>query len=145
MKTVYVIDFGLAKRYKDVKTGKHIEIKGGKSLVGTARYASINALRGFDQSRRDDLEAVGYVLAYFLRGSLPWQGMQVKNKDDRYQKIMEKKKSTFPEDLCEGFPFEFERFISYSRSLLFEEDPDRLQHGHQLVLHPVDHLFQRRP
>ena len=57
-----------------------------------------------EQSRRDDLEAIGYVLMYFLRGSLPWQGLKVDKKEDRYKKIYEKKKSTTPEDLCEGFP-----------------------------------------
>ena len=81
-----------------------------KNLTGTARYASINALNGLTQSRRDDLEAVGYVLMYFLRGKLPWQGLRVKNKEDRYHKIMEIKKETSSSLLCYGFHKEFKKY-----------------------------------
>ena len=87
---IYLLDFGLAKKYRSIRTGLHYPCVNRKKLTGTARYASINALKGFEHSRRDDLEAVGYVLMYFLRGSLPWQGLPVKNKEDRYAKIMEK-------------------------------------------------------
>jgi casein kinase 1 len=77
---VYIIDFGLAKRYRDLKTGQHIAAKGGKSLVGTARYASIASHEGNEQCRRDDLESLGYLLLYFLIGKLPWQGIQIHSK-----------------------------------------------------------------
>ena len=77
-----------------------------------------------EQSRRDDLEAIGYVLMYFLRGVLPWQGLKVDKKEDRYKKIYEKKKATTPEELCEGYPIEFTSFIKYTRDLLFEQEPD---------------------
>ena len=89
---VYILDFGLAKKYRSSRTLQHIKFNINKKLTGTARYASINALRGCEQSRRDDLEAIGYVLMYFLRGSLPWQGLKVDRKEDRYKKIYEKKK-----------------------------------------------------
>jgi hypothetical protein len=95
-----------------------------KKLTGTARYASINALKGCEQSRRDDLEAIGYVLMYFLRGSLPWQGLHVHKGEDRYKKILQKKKSTSAEELCKGFPKEFVDYINYTRNLEFEADPD---------------------
>ena len=90
---VYILDFGLAKKYRSSRTLQHIKFNINKKLTGTARYASINALRGCEQSRRDDLEAIGYVLMYFLRGSLPWQGLKVNKGEDRYKKIYQKKKS----------------------------------------------------
>ena len=79
---------------------------------------------GKSQSRRDDLEAIGYVLMYFLRGRLPWQGIPVKNKEERYRKIMEKKIETSAEELCQGFPEEFMNYIHYTRNLEYEQDPD---------------------
>ena len=121
---VYILDFGLAKKYRSSRTLQHIKFNINKKLTGTARYASINALRGCEQSRRDDLEAIGYVLMYFLRGSLPWQGLKVDRKEDRYKKIYEKKKATTPEELCSGFPPELAEYVRYTRNLEFEQNPD---------------------
>jgi len=123
-KYIYILDFGLAKKYRSSRTLKHNPMVKNKNLIGTARYASINALNGISQSRRDDLEAIGYVLMYFLRGRLPWQGIPVKNKEERYRKIMEKKIETSPEELCQGFPEEFINYIHYTRNLEYEQDPD---------------------
>jgi serine/threonine protein kinase len=121
---VYVIDFGLAKKYKDSKTGMHIPYKDGKSLTGTARYASVYTHLGIEQSRRDDLEALGYVLMYLNRGDLPWQGQRAKTKKEKYQKIMEKKMSTSIADLCKGYPEEFNSYFDYCKVLQFDEKPD---------------------
>ena len=121
---VYILDFGLSKKYWSSSHKCHIPFITGKRLTGTARYASINALSGYEQSRRDDLESIAYIIMYFIRGSLPWQGLKVNNKDERYKKIGEKKRDTSAKDLCSGFPFEFETFVSYTRNLEFTEVPD---------------------
>ena len=121
---IYLLDFGLAKKYRSSRTLQHIKFTVNKKLTGTARYASINALRGCEQSRRDDLEAVGYVLMYFLLGTLPWQGLKVQRKEQRYRKIYEKKKSTTPEELCKGFPNELCEYVKYTRNMEFEQNPN---------------------
>ena len=121
---IYLLDFGLSKKFRSSRTHQHIKFSVNKKLTGTARYASINALKGCEQSRRDDLEAIGYVLMYFLRGSLPWQGLHVNKGEDRYKKILMKKKGTSAEDLCKGFPKQFIEYINYTRNLEFEADPD---------------------
>ena len=121
---VYVLDFGLSKKYWSSSHKCHIPFCRGKKLTGTARYASINALSGCEQSRRDDLESIGYIIMYFIRGSLPWQGLKINKKDDRYKKICEKKRETSAKDLCSGFPSEFESFVSYTRGLQFTEVPN---------------------
>jgi len=121
---VFTIDFGLAKKFKDPRTQMHIPYKENKNLTGTARYASINAHLGVEQSRRDDLESLGYVFMYFNRGSLPWQGLQVPTKRQKYEKISEKKLETPIDVLCKGFPQEFSQYLNYCRSLHFEDKPD---------------------
>merc|ERR1711881_492080 len=108
----------------DPKTHQHIPYRENKNLTGTARYASVNTHLGIEQSRRDDLEAIGYVLMYFSRGSLPWQGLKANSKKEKYEKIMEKKMSTPVEVLCERFPCEFVTYLNYCRSLRFEDRPD---------------------
>mmetsp|Transcript_103921 Transcript_103921/g.333109 ORF Transcript_103921/g.333109 Transcript_103921/m.333109 type:complete len:432 (+) Transcript_103921:152-1447(+) len=121
---VYLIDFGLAKKYRDPKSQQHIQYRENKSLTGTARYASVNAHLGIEQSRRDDLEAIGYVLMYFNRGQLPWQGFQANTKEEKYHKIMESKRSTSVETLCKGFPAVFASYLNYCKALRFEDRPD---------------------
>ncbi|KAG0256293.1 casein kinase I [Mortierella polycephala] len=121
---VHVVDFGMAKQYRDPKTKQHIPYRERKSLSGTARYMSINTHLGREQSRRDDLEAMGHVFMYFLRGGLPWQGLKAATNKQKYEKIGEKKQSTPIKELCEGFPEEFGIYLNYVRKLSFEETPD---------------------
>ena len=167
----HIIDFGLAKKYQDPRTGRHIVylevhcvgnlvclfyfrsflflsaplantsnhvsnfiffsffvdpsfVSQGKNLTGTARYASINTHLGIEQSRRDDIESLGFVLMYFLRGSLPWQGLKATTKKQKYQRILERKQATHPDQLCRGFPPEFRDYFAHCQSLGFEDRPD---------------------
>ena len=120
---IYIIDFALAKRFIG-KEVHHVGCGREINLTGKARYASINNSLGIIQGRRDDLESLGYVLLYFLRGSLPWQNLTANNKRDKYEKIMEKKLATSVETLCKGFPIEFVAYLTYCRNLSFDERPD---------------------
>ena len=121
---VNVIDFGLAKKFRDPKTHLHIPYRENKNLTGTARYTSINTHLGVEQARRDDLESLAYVLMYFLRGALPWQGLKAATKKQKYDRIMEKKMTTPTDLLCRGFPSEFGIFLNYTRALRFDDKPD---------------------
>lgn len=120
---IYLIDFGLAKKFMNSKE-EHIKYREGKGLTGTARYASINTHLGIEQSRRDDLESLGYVFIYFIKGELPWQGLKAKNIKSKYERIKEKKILTKIDDLCQGLPKAFFQYISYCRLLHFTQTPD---------------------
>lgn len=120
----HIIDFGLAKKFQDPRSGRHIPYLEGKNLTGTARYASINTHLGVEQSRRDDMESLGFVLMYFLRGSLPWQGLKATTKKQKYQRILERKQATHPDQLCRGYPSEFRDYFAHCSSLGFEDRPD---------------------
>ncbi|VVB13065.1 unnamed protein product [Arabis nemorensis] len=122
---LYLIDFGLAKKYRDSLTYKHVEYRDNKCLIGTPLYVSFNTHLGIEQSRRDDMESLGYIFMYFLKGSLPWQGLKAeKNKKQKYTRIREVKVSTSIEALCKGYPVEFASYFHYCRSLRFDDKPD---------------------
>lgn len=121
---IYAIDFGLAKKYRDSRNNIHIPYTEDRELIGTVRYASLNAHLGREQSRRDDLESLGYMLMYFLRGSLPWQGLKANGKKEKYKKIQNKKMSTTPEMLCQGYDNEFIDYLKYCRNLVFDQQPN---------------------
>lgn len=121
---VYIVDFGMAKSYRDPRTLQHIPYKEKKSLSGTARYMSINTHLGREQSRRDDLEALGHVFLYFLRGSLPWQGLKAASNKEKYERIGLKKQDISIAELCNGLPEEFAQYLAYARTLKFEATPD---------------------
>ncbi|CAR30793.1 ZYRO0E02376p [Zygosaccharomyces rouxii] len=122
---IYMVDFGMAKQYRDPRTKQHIPYRERKSLSGTARYMSINTHFGREQSRRDDLESLGHVFFYFLRGSLPWQGLKALNNKLKYEKIGLTKQKLNPDELLMDFiPAQFGAYLKYARSLRFEEEPD---------------------
>ena len=121
---LYLLDFGLAKKFRSSRTLMQYPYVRKKKMTGTARYASIHALEEMEQSRRDDLESTAYVLLYFLRGSLPWQGLKIKAKENRYKKILAKKKEITSDELCETFPEEFKYFVDYAKNLGYTENPD---------------------
>eukprot|EP01017_Pseudomicrothorax_dubius_P043822 TRINITY_DN7359_c0_g2_i3.p1 TRINITY_DN7359_c0_g2~~TRINITY_DN7359_c0_g2_i3.p1 ORF type:complete len:393 (-),score=70.05 TRINITY_DN7359_c0_g2_i3:142-1320(-) len=120
---VFLVDFGLAKKYID-SAGRHIPYREGKGVVGTARYASLNTHLGFEQSRRDDLECLGFMLVYMVKGVLPWMNLRCSNKKEKYERIKELKLSTPIATLCKGLPSEIVEYFDYVRKLSFAETPD---------------------
>ena len=121
---IYLLDFGLSKKYRSSKTLKQIPFTNIEKIIGTVRYNSINANEGFEQSPRDDLESAGYVLIYFIKGELPWQGMHANNKEEKYQKILRMKNKITANKLCERIPEEFAKYIDYTRNLQYYEQPN---------------------
>lgn len=121
--TVYLIDYGLANRYIDPLSKRHITFNVSNQMVGTLRYCSLNSHTGAELSRRDDIESLGYTLIYMLKGRLPWQGMKA-SKGEEHQKIVFKRKSTISIiELCRKLPIEVAYYIEYCRGLNFDEKP----------------------
>ena len=121
---LYLIDFGLCRKYKSTKTGKHISPKNLGKFTGTSRYASIYAMAGNEQSRRDDIESIGYMIIFFMKKKLPWQGIKGNSYKECYHKLYLMKKHMELEILCRGLPGEVLEYMKYAKSLKFEQEPD---------------------
>ena len=124
--TIYLIDFGISRKYRSSRTLKHVKYALTGRMFGTVRYASYNASRGVEQSRRDDLESIANMLMYIYTGKLPWKGINLKDRQrkKKYLEMLLLKKFTSPEKICEGMPDEYVDFYKYCKSLNFEQDPD---------------------
>ena len=125
-KLLYLIDFGISTKYRSSRTGKHINFKFVRNAIGSLRYMSINSNSCYEQSRRDDLESLGYMLIYLIKKTLPWISIENSNinKIEKYRKVRDLKMSTLPEELCSGLPKEFSDYIKYCRNLSFEQEPN---------------------
>ena len=121
---LYLIDFGLSVKYRSSSSGKHIKFGFTGKITGTTKYSSINSIRGVEQSRKDDLESVAYMIIFFMKGFLPWQNVESKDEDNKYYKIYMMKKNIHERKLCEGLPDEIYSFLKYTKNLGFEEEPD---------------------
>eukprot|EP00928_Gymnodinium_smaydae_P000027 TRINITY_DN10013_c0_g1_i1.p1 TRINITY_DN10013_c0_g1~~TRINITY_DN10013_c0_g1_i1.p1 ORF type:complete len:313 (+),score=30.18 TRINITY_DN10013_c0_g1_i1:63-1001(+) len=122
--TVYLVDFGLATRFIDRKTNLHKKIEEGRRFIGTPPFASIRAHLGIRQSRRDDLEGLGYVLLYLVKGKLPWSYPHGSSEEVKRRYILQMKQSISVDSLCEGLPPAFRLYVQYCRSLEYEDKPD---------------------
>ena len=120
---IYIIDFGLCKKYRSSRTGKHIIFSKNKKFIGTFEFCSINTMKGIELTRRDDLESIGYMLIFLITGTLPWFGIKGPY-SERYEKIYKIKANISNEDLCKGLPIEICKYMKYVKSLKFDEDPD---------------------
>ncbi|CAD8170225.1 unnamed protein product [Paramecium pentaurelia] len=120
---IYVIDFGISKIFRD-KNGKIHPFRDNTSFIGTTRYASIAAHKGYELSRKDDIESLIYVLLYFMKGQLPWQNMQNVSDEERTVKVGELKMSIDPRELCKDVPIEFAIILEYLKQLEYQSEPN---------------------
>ncbi|KNA16697.1 hypothetical protein SOVF_086420 isoform A [Spinacia oleracea] len=121
-KKLYLIDLGLASRWKDVSSGHHVEYDQRPDVFrGTIRYASVHAHLGRTGSRRDDLESLAYTLIFLIKGRLPWQGYQGDNKSFL---VCKKKMGTSPELMCCFCPAPFKQFLEAVTIMKFDEEPN---------------------
>ncbi|ORD99317.1 KC11 [Hepatospora eriocheir] len=122
--SIYIIDLGLGKKFWDSLHNRHIPFRNDKNLTGTARYASVNTAGGCEQGRRDDLESLGYMLIYFWKGRLPWQGIKAETRKEKYEKIFKIKSEIKIKELCEECPKEMVKYMEAVRMLKFTDYPN---------------------
>ncbi|KAH9913385.1 casein kinase I isoform alpha-like protein [Fomitopsis serialis] len=123
---LYLIDLGLAVPYLDIVTRAHIKYNDEHEAIGTPLFSSINIHHGIAHSRRDDLIALAYILLFFVRGSLPWQGIPGSAKTKRNDQLVRAKAKAKPSQLCKGLPTPFCVFVEYVMRLKFDERPNYL-------------------
>jgi serine/threonine protein kinase len=144
----YLLDFGLAKRFRDREKQVHVPYADGKRITGTSRYVSINTHLGIEQSRRDDMESIGYTLVFLAKGSLPWQRVAFPDNGSQsaHEAILQKKLATSYEALCDGLPREFVEYFRIVRALGFEEEPpyQRLRDMFSACFNKLGYVFDGR-
>ena len=122
--TIYIIDFGLCKKYRSTRTGKHIIFSKTKKFIGTLEFCSINSMKGLEMTRRDDMESIGYMLIYLIKGTLPWIGFENSPFLEKYEKVYKIKANISNEELCKDLPIEICKYMKYVKSLKYEEQPN---------------------
>ena len=119
---IYLLDFGIAKEF--LENGKHIPYMEGRPFIGTIRFASLAAHKGVELSRKDDLESLGYLLVFFLKGKLPWQIGKKMTQTERKKTVAGLKENMKLEELCMKLPITFINFLKYVKNLSFKEKPN---------------------
>ena len=121
---IYLIDFSISKKYRSNKTGKHIKYSFTGKFIGSILFSSMNALKGLETSRRDDLESIAYMIIYLMKGKLPWENGIGANEKEKFINAYQMKKSISIEDLCKNLPYQIMDFIRYVKKLEFESEPN---------------------
>ena len=121
---IYIVDFGLCKKYRSSKSGKHIQLKDTKKFNGTLKYASSNVLQGKEASRRDDLISLGFTLLFLYKRNLPWESNWKKLNKITYLYMINSKQTFDSGKLFENLPDEMVVFLKYIQNLRFDQDPD---------------------
>ena len=138
---IYLIDFGLSKKYRSKRTLKHIKNSYVNKVVGTIRYASVNSMKGFEMSRRDDLESFYYMIIFFLLKNLPWQNIKGKTLGEKYLEILEIKQEFNIDDYKMIIPNEIIKMFKYVKNLKFDEEPNyfMIKNSFRSILYGMGH------
>ena len=121
---IYLIDFGNSRKYRSSRTGKHIQSYKINRIFGTTLFLSVNVLRGNEQSRKDDLESLGYMYIYLYKGELPWSNIKANSIDELLEITSELKEKIKIENLCKNMPKEMYLYMKYVKNLQFKETPN---------------------